>query len=225
MSIYQNFVFYGSWRTTLEGFREKLGLNYAQTALWNLMTVATSGDAETDDPLVLGWISGSCSPNIDAARTRYNNAIENGRKGGRPKEVDPKEIESLYLSGKTYGQIADELGCSTKTVQRAIKELDNSGQNLDKDKNKEKEKEIYTERCFSEFPVDQLSQCVDNDDEVNEWIDFDGSVEEEEIIKRQIVELYDINRDMDYNEFLSEIDDFGWDMDFVKKTIAEYTEL
>lgn len=145
MNNYQNFVFYGSWRTTLDGFREKLGSEYAQNALWNLMTNATSGEVETDDPLILAWISGSCTPNIEAARDRYNKAVENGKTGGRPKEVDPEEIKKLHNTGMKHEEIASKLGCSTKTVQRYTKDLDKTGHNLDKEKEKEKEKENDTD--------------------------------------------------------------------------------
>ena len=44
MGNYDNFVFYGSWRETLEGFAEDFGKEYAQEALWNLMLSGTAGD-------------------------------------------------------------------------------------------------------------------------------------------------------------------------------------
>ena len=47
MSNYNNFVFYGSWREVLEGFREDFGDDYAKETLWNLMLMATAGDIET----------------------------------------------------------------------------------------------------------------------------------------------------------------------------------
>lgn len=155
MNNYQNFVFYGSWRTTLDGFREKLGLDYAKNALWNLMTNATSGEVETDDPLILAWITGSCTPNIEAARDRYNRAVENGKAGGRPKEVSPDEIKRLYKSGMKHEQIANKLGCSTKTVQRAIKEMDKTGQNLDKEKEnkKDNENDIFCEQPDNNYKL------------------------------------------------------------------------
>lgn len=161
---YESFVFYGSWRTTLEGFREKFGLGYAQEGLWNLMTSATSGEVETDDPLILGWISGSCEPNIKAAQERYSAAVENGKAGGRPKKNDSGEIRKLYQSGMTYEEIASKLGCSTKTVQRAIKELDKTGQKLEKEKEKENKEDI-------ELPASQDFLPSVGKSVVEDWLD------------------------------------------------------
>lgn len=147
MSNYDNFVFYGSWRETLEGFAEDFGKEYAQEALWNLMLSGTAGDMETSKKSIISWINGSCMDNINSAKDRYAKAVENGKKGGRPTEVDTKQITELKSEGLTHNQIATELGCSTKTVQRALKQVDKSGQNLDIDKDidKEKEKDIDTD--------------------------------------------------------------------------------
>ena len=148
MSNYDNFVFYGSWRETLEGFAEDFGKEYAQEALWNLMLSGTAGDMETSKKSIISWVNGSCMDNINSAKDRYAKAVENGKKGGRPTEVDTKQIAELKAEGLTHNQIATELGCSTKTVQRALKQVDKSGQNLDIDidkdieKDKEKEKDI-----------------------------------------------------------------------------------
>lgn len=151
MGNYDNFVFYGSWRETLEGFAEDFGKEYAQEALWNLMLSGTAGDMETSKKSIISWINGSCMDNINSAKDRYAKAVENGKKGGRPTEVDTKQITELKSEGLTHNQIATELGCSTKTVQRALKQVDKSGQNLDidididKDIEKEKEKDIDTD--------------------------------------------------------------------------------
>lgn len=44
MKDYNNFIFYGSWRNTFEGFRKEFGDAYAYEALWNLMMMGTGGD-------------------------------------------------------------------------------------------------------------------------------------------------------------------------------------
>lgn len=164
MGNYDNFVFYGSWRESLEGFREDFGDEYAVWALWNLMTAATGGDIETDKKSIINWISGSCMPNIKAAKERYTFSIENGKKGGRPskiKEEDNNKIFELKKEGKTQLEIANLLGVSQSTIKRSegwnrtlsseqVK-MDQKGQNPDKEKDIDKEKEKEKLEPSSQF--------------------------------------------------------------------------
>ena len=143
MGNYDNFVFYGSWRETLEGFAEDFGKEYAQEALWNLMLSGTAGDMETSKKSIINWVNGSCMDNINSAKDRYAKAVENGKKGGRPTEVNIEHIQELKDSGLTNKQIATELGCSTRTVERANRQ---NRQNLDIDIDKDKEKDIDIEK-------------------------------------------------------------------------------
>lgn len=43
---------------------------------------------------------------------------------GRQREFDPNEIRELRAQGLSYTEIADELGCSTWPVQKALKGFD-----------------------------------------------------------------------------------------------------
>lgn len=122
MSNYNNFLFYGSWRETLEGFREDFGDTYAREALWNLMLMATAGDIETDKKSIIGFVQGACMPNIEAAQDRYERAQRGGQKGGRPKllsTLDEETIASLRKEGRTAVQIGEILGVSEKTIRRS----------------------------------------------------------------------------------------------------------
>ena len=161
MSNYNNFVFYGSWRDTLEGFKEDFGEAYAREALWNLMTMATAGDIETDKKSIIGFVQGACMPNVEAAQDRYERAQLNGQKGGRPKllsTTDEQAIAAWRREGYTAVQIGEKLGVNEKTIRRTTgwKEYQTYGaadktdktdtrtQNLDIDIDiyKEKEKDI-----------------------------------------------------------------------------------
>jgi len=72
---------------------------------------------------------------LDASHDRYAASVENGKKGGRPKKYNEKDILAAIKMGGTKGlsarQIAKEIGCSRKTVDRAIKKehLQGVGQN------------------------------------------------------------------------------------------------
>ena len=122
MSNYDNFVFYGSWRETLEGFREDFGDEYAREALWNLMTMATAGDIETDKKSIIGFVQGACMPNIEAAQDRYERAKTNGKKGGRPKiEIDRDDCLYQKSKLKTWKAVAQYYGIDEDTLRKIRK--------------------------------------------------------------------------------------------------------
>ena len=189
---YDNFVFYGSWRESLEGFREEFGDDYAKEALWNLMLAATAGDIETERKSIIGFISGAVMPNVNKAKDRYAAAIENGKKGGRPKKIDENKALELKQKGMTNKQVAEALGCSVSSIekinaenrknqnnqknqgiivienQETRKNQKNLDIDIEKEKEREKEKEIEKEKDIFSFS----------------WFDE----EEEEERKRKIVE-------------------------------------
>lgn len=112
---YDSFVFYGNWRTMLDGFDKET----AKDILWQIMLYGTAGEVDTSNPMINGIVMGCCAAGIDKAKDRYANAVDNGKKGGRPTEVDVEHVQELKKSGLTNKEIATELGCSTRTVERA----------------------------------------------------------------------------------------------------------
>ena len=196
-SDYDNFVFYGSWRETLEGFAEDFGEEYAHEALWNLMLCATAGDIKTNKKSIIKWINGSCVNNINSAKDRYAKAVENGKKGGRPTEVNSEQITELKAEGLTNTQIANELGCSTKTVQRALKEVDKTRQNLDIDIDneiyidKDKENEIKTYNSLDRN-LDLISLIIKLFKKKNKYTDIQTKVKEQFGIDIQYDEIKNI---------------------------------
>ena len=112
---YDSFVFYGNWRTMLDGFDKET----AKDILWQIMLYGTAGEIDTSNPMINGIVMGCCAAGIDKAKDRYANAVDNGKKGGRPTEIDAEHVRELKESGLTNKEIATELGCSTRTVERA----------------------------------------------------------------------------------------------------------
>ena len=112
---YDSFVFYGNWRTMLDGFDKET----AKDILWQIMLYGTAGEVYTSNPMINGIVMGCCAAGIDKAKDRYANAVDNGKKGGRPTEIDAEHVRELKESGLTNKEIATELGCSTRTVERA----------------------------------------------------------------------------------------------------------
>lgn len=122
MTDYKNFVFYGSWRSSLEGFKEDFGEEYAKEVLWNLMTAATAGDISTGQKSIIGFVQGACLPNIAAAQERYAHAARGGQNGGRPKLLSPFDDETIATyraNGYTAKRIGEILKVGEKTIRRS----------------------------------------------------------------------------------------------------------
>ena len=141
---YDNFVFYGSWRDTLEGFREEFGDDYAKEVLWNIMTCATAGDIETQKKSIIGFISGSVMPNIDAAKGRHKKAIADGQKGGRPQvSLEQDEVMKKKKELGTWKAVAKHFGVDEDTLRRVRKSWETSSATCDvKDRKTEKPKNL-----------------------------------------------------------------------------------
>lgn len=153
---YSNFVFYGSWRDTLEGFRADFGDDYAKEALWNLMLAATGNDIETTKRSIIGWIQGACLPNIAAAQIRY----EKAKNGGRPNiELDKEDCLLQKARLGTWKAVAEYYDIDEKTLRRIRNswEEDGTGKtgktekpDIDIQIEKEKEKQIDNSIPFNQ---------------------------------------------------------------------------
>lgn len=116
---FDNFVFYGSWRETLEGFREEFGQDYANEVLWNMMLLATAGDIETEKKSIIGFLQGAVMPNINKAKDRYAAAVENGKKGGRPLvELNEEEVTAKKKELGTWKAVASHYGVDEDTLRK-----------------------------------------------------------------------------------------------------------
>ena len=143
-----NMVFYESWLETVDAFEKMFGTDFAKETIYALVYLSIREEVKTENDLILGWIKGSCLPNIKAARDRYQKAVEAGKKGGRPKELDYEEIYRLKENGVSVKDIAEEMDLTEESVRCALKRynrMGQKGQNLDIDKEKDKEKETERE--------------------------------------------------------------------------------
>ena len=187
---YDNFVFYGSWRESLEGFREEFGDDYAKEALWNLMLVATAGDIETERKSIIGFINGAVMPNVNKAKDRYAAAVENGKKGGRPKKIDDDRVLELKKQGMTNKQVAEALGCSISSIEK-INAESRKNQNNQKNQGIIVIENQETRKNQKNLDID-IDIDIDNEKEIEKEKDifafswFDDEKEEER--KRKIVE-------------------------------------
>lgn len=114
---YDNFVFYGRWRELLQAFDETT----AKEILWQIMLLGTSGEMSTDNQMIISIIRGAVEINMNKAKDRYNSAQKSK---GRQQKYSSEEIKELKKQGMENQEITDTIGCSLRTVQRALQEDD-----------------------------------------------------------------------------------------------------
>ncbi len=120
MSKRDNFVFYASWLDALSGLDETNSREFANEFLRQIVIYGVTGEIETDNPMIVGFINAMCKDLLDKSKKRHKACIENGNRGGRPKQYDDDEIRTLYQQGMSAEDIAQKIGCNVKTVHRAL---------------------------------------------------------------------------------------------------------
>ena len=173
MEEYENFVFYGSWKTLLSGFDKET----AKEILWDIVNIGVGEEIESDNPMIIAIIQGAVMPNIKSAKNRYAAATENGKKGGRPrKEINIEKALELESQGKTQAEIAEEFGVSKNTIGSRLREHKNqkpiqkpkteTNKNHDKDIDIDIDKDIDIEKenigncCSATIPATSLATQV-----------------------------------------------------------------
>lgn len=119
---YDSFIFYRGWAETAKGFAEDFGEDFAKEMIWALICYVCFGEVVTNKKSIIKWIEGDCLRVIQAAKKRHDDAIEAGKLGGRPSKINKDEVLSLKQDGKTVKEIAEILGCSRDTIERALNE-------------------------------------------------------------------------------------------------------
>lgn len=124
MSKYENFVFYGSWKEHLDGLQDLCGKDVAKEVVWQIVNYGTCKEFDTTDQKIINMVNGMCRDLIESAKKRRSASVENGGRGGSPKRFDEGMIISLHNDGLSKQEIAEKLGCSVRTVQRALDNQD-----------------------------------------------------------------------------------------------------
>lgn len=159
-----NMVFYESWLETVDAFEKMFGTDFAKETIYALVYLSIRGEVKTENDLILGWIKGSCLPNVQSAQEKYRRAVEAGKKGGRPKELDYDEIYRLKETGVSVKDIASKMGLTEDSVRSALKRYNKTcqkGQNHDIDKDIDKEKETDNETDIERGGSDEPQKSAD----------------------------------------------------------------
>ena len=123
MSNKENFLFLASWHDILEGYDNAGKPEMASEIAKQIIYYGVTGEMTTNDPVVIGTVTGMCAALLDRSKKRYNSCVSNGKKGGRPKQYNVEDMLRLREQGLSDQDIADNLGCSVKTVQRTLAAL------------------------------------------------------------------------------------------------------
>lgn len=124
MTQYENFIFYGSWKEHLNGLKELCGEDVAKEVAWQIINYGTYKDFDTEDKNIINMVNGMCRDLIISAKKRREASVTNGKQGGRPTKYSVDDMLALRAQGLSNQDIADNLGCSVKTVQRALATAD-----------------------------------------------------------------------------------------------------
>ena len=123
MSTKENFVFYADWIDIIKAY-DVTNKELAGELAKQIIYYGVSGEITTEDPIISGIVSSMCAALIEKSKNRHRACLENGKKGGSPKKYSDEEIISLYKQGLSEQDIADNLGCHVRTVQRILSKID-----------------------------------------------------------------------------------------------------
>jgi hypothetical protein len=169
---YEKFVFYGSFRKTIEVLSEQVG-NKILRAIMNYGTSYELPEIKSDDPdsTVIYAIMQQIIPNIEAQKTKYENASN----GGRPVNHPQEDFDILFNSGFTNVEIVKQIGCSEKTVERRKKIWNNNSKETETEEEEPDIKETKQSDISNKNP-ETSNQTLDTRHKILDTVGYDGFV-------------------------------------------------
>lgn len=114
------FIFFESWDRYLDTLEEDRDINYVNAVARAIIKYGLYGDCQTDDETIRRKVDAVCSDLINNTKARYAASVKNGGVGGRPTQFDPDVAKQLRDQGLSLKEIAGQMGCSKRTVQRKL---------------------------------------------------------------------------------------------------------
>lgn len=133
-------VFYTSF---LDAIRNLPTRELQAEATLALVEMGIDGVVGHENPMI-NMVLTMALPSVASAKQRYSKAVIDGKKGGRPRKAEPLVVAQLLEEGLTKHDIAGELNCSVRTVERALEKVatkpcdkttDRQNLDIDKDNN------------------------------------------------------------------------------------------
>lgn len=111
-----SFVFYSSFFNSINKAPEELRLALFEELCACGLEQKSVSDVEFPYSLFVTQAMAS----IDCAVKRYDKAVEDGKKGGRPRSwVDRAEAEAIYAETHSWAEVAEKLNINEKTLRGA----------------------------------------------------------------------------------------------------------
>ena len=152
-----SFVFYSSFLDTIERAPEQVRLSLF-TELCNC-GLERKKLSEVEYPVCL-FVTQAMA-NVERSNKRYEQAVENGKQGGRPKKwIDQAEAEKLFSELGSWNAVAEKLDVSPNTLYKArsiweerknLKNLKNLNVNYNVNDNVNDNEKIYKD--FSQLSL------------------------------------------------------------------------
>ena len=173
-----SFVFYATNLEVIETL-EETDKELANDFMKAIIEYGIYGEYENTNPIIKVLMV-QAGFGIDKAKDRYATAVENGKKGGRPKTVDEYKVRELKGQGLTNKQIAEELKCSVSSVEKINAKNRKNRKNLNDNVNVNDNENVNiidkdffpTEKNLDGFAIEPVKQ--ENISQNNE--DADGTI-------------------------------------------------
>lgn len=110
-----SFVFYRSFYESIKSLDKDL-----QIEIITAICEYSLNEIEMELSPVANAIFRLIKPNIDNATKRYKEAVENGKRGGKPSKIKDEDILRLKEEGKKNKEIAEMFGVTEKAIERRI---------------------------------------------------------------------------------------------------------
>lgn len=133
MATGERFLFYSSIMETAEKIRGKFGKEAAYDFLEDVINFGLYGEYPLDDSD--SWLFGfdTIAAVISSAQERYEQKVEQGKRGGRPKAIPDEDIplicEELSAAkvngrlGVVKQEIAQRYGCGIRTIENVFRDF------------------------------------------------------------------------------------------------------
>lgn len=162
-----SFVFYSSFLDTIERAPEQVRLSLF-TELCNC-GLERKKLSEVEYPVCL-FVTQAMA-NVERSNKRYEQAVENGKQGGRPKKwIDQTEAEKLFSELGSWNAVAEKLDVSPNTLYKArsiweerknLKNLKNLNVNYNVNVN-DNDNVNDNEKIYKDFSQLSLSKNLNN---------------------------------------------------------------
>lgn len=116
----EDFIFLANWYDIIKAYDDAGQEDMANAIAKEIIIYGVTGDTRTTNPLIYGIVRGLCADQIKRPRSR----TDGNKQVGRPKKYSVEDMLELRANGLSTQEIADNLGCSIKTVQRALANTD-----------------------------------------------------------------------------------------------------